>query len=194
MGSMAVYLDDCTSGTMVFGNVFYKATRAAFIGGGRDNTVENNIFVECNPAVWIDGRGLDGSPVWHGMVYETMKQRLEAVNWREPPYSERYPKLAELQPYYAQDGGVPPEGNKIVRNICVGGRWLLIHWHAKQEMVEIRDNLVDIDPHFVDKGNMDFRLKDDSPAHELGFQRIPFESIGLYIDEYRKAIPKRTPM
>ncbi|HEX2952288.1 MAG TPA: right-handed parallel beta-helix repeat-containing protein, partial [Armatimonadota bacterium] len=47
MGSMAVYLDDCTSGTTVFGNIFYRTTRAAFIGGGCDNVVENNIFVEC---------------------------------------------------------------------------------------------------------------------------------------------------
>jgi hypothetical protein len=33
-GAMAVYLDDAASGTTVFGNVFYRASRAAFIGGG----------------------------------------------------------------------------------------------------------------------------------------------------------------
>ena len=189
MGSMAVYLDDCASGTTVFGNVFYKTSRAAFIGGGRDNVVENNIFVECTPAVWIDGRGLDGSPVWHGMVYDTMKERLEAMNWQEPPYGERYPELAELEAYYARDGGVPPEGNAVVRNIAVGGTWLQIHWHAKEEMVEIRDNLVDENPRFVDPDNMNFRLKGDSPAYGLGFQRIPFGDIGLCADEYRRAVP-----
>jgi len=177
LGSMAVYLDDCASGVTVFGNVFYRVQRAAFIGGGRDNRVENNIFVDCKPAVQIDGRGLDKSPVWHGMVYDTMKKRLEEMNWRQPPYSERYPQLADLEKYYAQDEGVPPEGNVVARNICVG-EWLSIGWHAQPEMVEVRDNLVNQDPRFVDAEKMNFQLRPDSPAWDLGFERIPFEEIG----------------
>lgn len=191
MGSMGVYLDDCVSGETIFGNVFYKVQRAAFIGGGRDHTVVNNIFVECNPSVAIDGRGLDGSPVWRGMVYETMKERLEAMRPHEPPYSERYPELRQLDAFYAKDEGVPPGGIVVARNISVGGPWLQIHWHARPEMVEVRDNLVDEDPRFVDPERMDFRLRDDSPAFGLGFRRIPFEEIGLRRDEHRKAVPGR---
>ncbi len=41
-------------------------------------------------------------------------------------------------------------------------------------------------PGFVDAAQGDFRLKDDSPAWKLGFQRIPVEKIGLFTDEYRK--------
>ncbi|MDH3252149.1 MAG: right-handed parallel beta-helix repeat-containing protein, partial [Ignavibacteria bacterium] len=48
-GVMGVYLDDWASGFTIYGNLFYKAGRAAFIGGGRDNVVENNIFVQCAP-------------------------------------------------------------------------------------------------------------------------------------------------
>ena len=59
MGSMGVYMDDCVSGTEIYGNIFYKVHRAAFLGGGRDHQVINNIFVECDPAVELDGRGLD---------------------------------------------------------------------------------------------------------------------------------------
>ncbi len=185
IGSQAVYLDDCASGITVFGNVFYKVQRAAFIGGGRDNTVENNIFVDCHPAVWIDHRGLAG-PKWS--CFTTMKKRLEAVNHHEPPYSERYPKLAELDKYYEKDGRIPPEGNVIVRNICVGGTWLDLHVRAP-EIVIFQDNLTETDPGFVDPDNMNFQLKDDSPAYELGFQRIPMEGIGLYKDRYRTALP-----
>ncbi len=177
LGSMAVYLDDCASGVTVFGNVFYRVQRAAFIGGGRDNRVENNVFVECHPAVQIDGRGLDPSPVWHNMVYQTMKQRLEEMNWRQPPYAERYPRLADLEKYYERDEGVPPEGNVVARNICVG-EWLSIHWHAQPQMVEVRANLVDQDPRFVDAEAMNFQLREDSPAWELGFERIPLGQIG----------------
>jgi hypothetical protein len=177
-GSMAVYLDDCASGVMVFGNVFYRTERAAFIGGGRDNVVENNIFVECKPSVQIDGRGLDQSLVWHSMVYQTMKQRLEAMNWTQPPYSTRYPELAALGKYYATDKGIPPEGNVVRRNISVGGPWLEIGWHATLEMVKVEDNLVDVDPRFVDREKGDFRLREDSPAWGLGFQRVPVEEMG----------------
>jgi hypothetical protein len=59
-GAMAVYLDDAASGITVFGNVFYKAAAAAFIGGGRDNLVENNVFVDCSPAVHVDARAWVG--------------------------------------------------------------------------------------------------------------------------------------
>jgi parallel beta helix pectate lyase-like protein len=178
MGSMGVYLDDCVSGETVFGNVFYKVQRAAFIGGGRDNTVENNIFVDCDPAVAIDGRGLDGSPVWHDMVYKFMKEGLESVHPHQPPYSVRYPRLAQLDAYYAKDAGVPPEGNVVARNVAVG-KWIQIGWHAAAGMIEVRDNLTDQDPRFVDAPGMNFQLRDDSPAWKLGFKRIPFEEIGL---------------
>ena len=49
MGSMGVGVAPCVSGTEVFGNVFYKAGRAAFIGGGRDNRVANNLFITIFP-------------------------------------------------------------------------------------------------------------------------------------------------
>ena len=48
-GCVGVYLDDQYSGTLVYGNLFHKVTRAAMIGGGRDCTIENNIFVDCVP-------------------------------------------------------------------------------------------------------------------------------------------------
>ena len=188
MGSMSVYLDDCASGMTIFGNVFYKCTRAAFIGGGRDNRVENNIFVDCDPAVMIDGRGLDESEIWHNMVYLTMKESLNAMNHHQPPYSVRYPELAQLDRYYRAGKGIPPEGNAVVRNISRGGKWLQIHWHAEPEMVNVGDNLANQDPHFVDEAGMDFRLRDDSPAYQVGFERIPIEKIGLYVDEYRSKL------
>ncbi|HIJ53859.1 MAG TPA: right-handed parallel beta-helix repeat-containing protein [Planctomycetes bacterium] len=187
MGSMGIYMDDCVSGTQIYGNVLWKLHRAVFLGGGRDFKVENNIFIDCDPAVDIDGRGLSKSPVWHNMVYKTMKERLERMNWKQPPYSTRYPELADLQKYYARDDGLPPGNILVARNICVGEKWLTIRWGATKDMVTVRDNLVCQEaslsgegaPHFVDAASGDFRLKDDSPAFELGFKRIPFEQIGL---------------
>lgn len=185
---MAVYLDDNTSGITVFGNVFYKAGRAVFIGGGRDNVVENNVFVDCDPAVAIDGRGLDKSPTWQNQIYKDLKPKLDAMRPHEAPYRERYPELLDLDKYYAADGGVPPENNRIARNVCVG-RWLHIYWHATGEMMDIRDNLTETDPRFVAVERRNFELRPESPAWALGFQRIPWEKIGLYRDEYRQTLP-----
>ncbi len=148
MGSMGVYMDDCVSGTEIFGNIFYKVHRAVFLGGGRDHQVVNNIFVDCNYAVELDGRGLDSSPVWHNMVDHTMRQRLAEVP--PPLYRERYPALKTLDQYYGPPGGpaitgaafkgVPPENNLVARNVCVG-KWLHVYWHATPEMLLLENNL-----------------------------------------------------
>ncbi|PYJ59760.1 MAG: hypothetical protein DME24_11920 [Verrucomicrobia bacterium] len=185
MGSVGVYMDDCVSGTEVFGNVFHKVHLAMFIGGGRDHRVENNLFVDCDPAVDADGRGLDPSPVWRDMVDTYMRRQLAAVP--SALYRERYPALKSLDAYYGPPGGpavvgaafkgVPPEGNVIARNVCVG-KWLEVGWHGKPEMFEVRDNFVTTDPKQVGVAADGFRLPKDSPAWKLGFQPIPFDQIG----------------
>ncbi len=174
MGSMGVYMDDCVSGTEVFGNVFYKVHWAMFIGGGRDHRVENNIFVDCDPAIRIDGRGLDRSPVWHNMVYDYMKKQLAAVP--QELYRKRYPAINDLDRYYAGGAGVPPENNVVARNLC-RGKWLEVGWHARLEWVRLSKNVVE-GVEFADPEHGDFRLKDEGPARRIGFQPIPFAEIG----------------
>ena len=189
MGSMAVYLDDCASGVTLFGNIFYQCTRAVFIGGGRNNRIENNIFVACEPAVHIDGRGLDPRPVWRHMVHRTMRTGLEAMDHHQPPYRQRYPDLGELDMYYREDAGIPPEGNLIVRNLVWRSKWLEIVWHADPDLVAVQNNFVDQEPHFVDEAGLDFQLRLDAPFFELGFKPIPAHKIGLYLDQYRTGQP-----
>jgi hypothetical protein len=203
MGSMGAYMDDCVSGTELFGNVFYKVQRAAFLGGGRDHQVVNNLFVDCNYAVELDGRGLDASPVWHDMVDKTMRQRLQEVPLAL--YRERYPALKTLDAYYGPpDGpaiagaafkGVPPENNVVARNICVG-KWLKEYWHAAPGTLRLENNLPDAAASFVHTPTnpvcaKDFALRPDSPAWKLGFQEIPLDRIGLYQDELRASLQGR---
>ncbi len=178
-GTMGVYLDDCTSGQTIFGNVFARVQRAVFIGGGCDNTVDNNIFIDCKPAVWVDARGLDQREVWRNMVNRTMKERLEAMHHLQPPYSTQYPALASLDAYFAANAGVPPENNVIARNICSGGHWVESSWHKEAaSYFTFIDNFTDGDPLFVDARANDYRLQPDSPAYATGFKPIPFENIG----------------
>jgi hypothetical protein len=139
-GVMAVYLDDWGSGFTVFGNVFFKSGRSAMIGGGRDNTVENNIFIDCTPSVHVDARGLGWASYYFDGTQPIMFDSAKAYNYRKPPYSTRYPELLTL------DKGNPalPTGNKILRNISTGGRWLDIYDANSFDfsMVTMKDNVI----------------------------------------------------
>ncbi len=59
------------------------------------------------------------------------------------------------------------------------------------EMEKYGNIFTDADPGFVDVKNRSFRLKEDSPAWKLGFKPIPFDKIGLYVDEYRTSLPDK---
>ncbi len=179
-GCVGVYLDDMFCGTTIFGNVFYDVTRAAFIGGGRDNTVENNIFVDCKPALHIDARAMGWAAP---SVPTTMVSRLKAMPYQNPLWRERYPRLTNI----LDDDPPAPKGNLVARNVSFGGKWDGVYKQA-QPYVVYQDNLVDEDPRFVDAAGMNFHLKPDSPVFQRvpGFQKIPFEKIGLVQDEYRR--------
>ena len=182
-GAMAVYLDDAASGIQIVGNIFYRASRAAFIGGGRDNLVDNNIFVDCEPSVHVDARGI-GWMAYHVEKDGIMPERLAAMPYRDEPWRSRYPELLTL----LDDEPGAPKGNVVRRNISVDGRWSDIQEPAIPLVLQ-EDNLIDQDPHFVDAENLDFRLRSDSPAWDLGFREIPVDRIGPYSDPARATWP-----
>lgn len=179
-GCVGVYLDDQFSGTLIYGNLFYNVTRAAMIGGGRDCTIENNIFVDCVPATHVDARGLG----WAASGFEGLKASLLKSPHKASPWKERYPQLVNI----LDEDPMAPKGNVIARNVCVGGRWGDFEAKAKP-MVTFQDNLLDQDPLFVDAEKLNFQLRDDSPAYKLGFKKIPIEQIGLYKDGRRASWP-----
>jgi hypothetical protein len=183
---MSVYLDDCACGTTIFGNIFERAGRAAMIGGGRDNTIENNIFVDCNPAIHVDGRGEGWMKKEFFDPTATIMTSLKAVPYRQPPYSTRYPHLADI----LEDQPGLPKYNRILRNICTGPKW--IEWldGLNENKVEVRDNMVNGDPQFKDAAKGDFRLREGSTAKKLGFKEILTSQIGLVKDDYRRSLPK----
>ena len=185
-GCVGVYLDDMFASAAIEGNVFYKVTMAAFLGGGRDCTIANNVFVDCDPALHIDARALgwahDHADGWINEAQE--KGTLCGIAYNKPPYSERYPQLINI----LNENPKAPVGNLIARNICVGGKWDNIEDLARP-LLKFEDNLLNEDPHFVDVSKQDFRLKEDSPAFKLGFKPIPIDKIGLYSDDQRASWP-----
>ncbi len=176
-GVSAIYLDDWSSDVKVYGNICYKIYRAVLVGGGRDNIVENNIFIDCDIAVHIDSRGLGWAKSHFDGTATTLTDRLNAMPYKQSPWSQRYPQLLTLY----DDEPALAKYNKVVCNISSGcQKWLDLRDGLTDKVVEVRDNWIDKDPLFVDRKNEDFRLRADSPAFTKGFQKIPIEKIGLY--------------
>lgn len=180
-GCVGVYLDDQFSSAHIFGNLFCRVTSAAFIGGGDDTVIENNIFVECNPALHVDARGLG----WQSDFHVHLAKQLETLPFREEPWRSRYPQLLTL---LDDPDRSAPKGNVIARNI---------QWNCKGDGIEkkaypylvFQNNVFGPDPRFVDEKAGNFQLREDSPAFKIGFQRIPLEKIGPYKDEFRATWP-----
>jgi len=186
-GCVGVYLDDMYSGTAITGNVFYRVTRAAFIGGGRDNTVRDNLFIECDKAMHMDARAMNWAKA---SVPGALKTRLEEMPYKGPLWVERYPSL----PRTWEDEPAAPKGNVIAGNVfCRCKPWDDVFAEARP-YVDLADNMAtDEDPGFRNAAAMDFRLSDDSPVYKrfAGFPKIPFDQIGLIVDEDRKTLPAR---
>jgi hypothetical protein len=185
-GCVGVYLDDMFCGTRIYGNVFYKVTMAAFIGGGRDCQIENNIFVDCKPAIHVDARALGWAHGHSDMWIKEGREKgtLSGIAYNKPPYSERYPELVKI----LDEDPAAPRGNVIDHNVCWQGTWDNVEAKARP-LITFKDNLVNVDPHFVDAKNLNFQLRDDSPAYALGFKRIPIDKIGLVKDDRRASWP-----
>jgi hypothetical protein len=96
LGASAVYHDDENSGVIVYGNVFYNTQRVLLLGGGRDNTFDNNLMINNSICIYVDGRGLPGGGPHNN---ETLYKNLAAVPYKSPPWSTQYPSLASIQSF-----------------------------------------------------------------------------------------------
>ncbi|MBI4903915.1 MAG: right-handed parallel beta-helix repeat-containing protein [Acidobacteria bacterium] len=119
----SVYLDDCLSGVLVENNVFHRAGRSIFIGGGRDNIVRNNVILEGNPAIQVDARGMTWASYWFDGRDPSIMNGLKAVPYQQPPWSERYPELVNV----LDDEPAAPKGNVVENNVIYKGRGVVLN-------------------------------------------------------------------
>jgi len=92
-GAAGVRLDDMISGVAIYGNLFERCGAVHFGGvqihGGKENLVDNNLFVDCLA-------GLSFSR-WGQKRWEEAIERFLAQA-DSPAYAKRYPELARLKP------------------------------------------------------------------------------------------------
>ena len=216
-----IYLDDWTSGTIVYGNIIINTCRAGFfIHGGRDNIIENNIIIEGGKA-----------QLTLSTIPSTVKElpilfsRMEEAK-RHYKYYQKYPSLFKVKNHSKLS---EMAGNKFLRNI--------IYYKKPALLYEIyRDfnpkyNIFDYNVIFSKNSSLliqwinpplrffkcgwkewqkigedrhstiadplfedlsNFKLSNSSPAIELGFKPIPFKKIGPYKSKLRVSWPINT--
>jgi len=172
---VSVYHDDGACGMEVTGNIFYKAGyRSVLVGGGSDNVYRNNIFIESPMAFHLDNR-LMGWAKGNLDKDGIFQKRLEAVNYKQAPYTTAYPKLKN----YFEDSPALPKRNFIENNVFVNIK--LIHNGNADWSYFGKNYIASGDPGFENYKEMNFQLKPSSEIFKMlpGFKAIPFHKIGI---------------
>lgn len=190
-GSAGIYVDDNASGVEIYGNVLYKTgrERGAILYKASDMKVYNNIFIECQHAICARAWEF-GIPKKIESAYgpgSLFAKRLHAVNYLQPPYITRYPFIAD---YLDCEVAWRSRRNITENNVFVKMDDETLFLVQNGGDVGAKTNYsTGADPGFVNPEALNFRLKDDSIVYEKipGFQKIPFEQIGLYADPYRNS-------
>lgn len=136
-GVNAMYCDDFISGEFIYGNIFQNAGHNVYMGGGRDNRIINNIFINGGPSVFINGQGR--SWAYRSFQGKTgLETELDTMNYLHPPYSTRYPELLTL---YDDEPSIPKH-NKIICNVSYGGRFLDLYDGVDFSAITVKRNLI----------------------------------------------------
>lgn len=173
----ATYHDDGACGSEVYGNIYFRAgSLPVLIGGGSDHHYYNNIFIESPVAIHIDNRLQN----WAANMAKSaglFEQRLNAVKYQQPPYSEAYPQLVN----YFNDNPGFPKRNRIERNLFYKIQTVL---NGQTQWGEFWNNwITNENPGFTDKNDPLKGFRKDAAVFKkiANFQAIPVEKIGCVL-------------
>ncbi|GIX02994.1 MAG: hypothetical protein KatS3mg112_1931 [Thermogutta sp.] len=181
-GQAGIRLDDMISGVVVYGNVFYRSAGGRFGGlqihGGKDNWVDNNLFINCKAAIsfspWSQSRWVESVQRW----LENARRR--GLDVTKPPLSTRYPELLDLESN--------PNRNFILRSLVVNCGEFAIRDPGVNVFFD--NHTAEGDVGFEDPSQHRFGLKPDAkPFQWFHFRAIPFDEIGLYPSPVRATWP-----
>ena len=202
-----IYLDDCLSGVAVERNLVVDVVgNAITVGGGRDNTMVNNLVVRCRRGLYADARGVTWTERYGSDNWEPLLTKLVSLGYQndipgtEQDWPTRFPACAAIPNDWAavlaEVHWLRPEGCVFSRNAGWSNEgWIegalvsdkkdasgnpLSSIVATDHFAAIGDNLANSDPLFVDEAAGDLRLRADSPVRQIpGWQEIPFDRIGV---------------
>ena len=125
-----IYWDDGHSGQTAYGNLIIGVGKNGFlVGGGRENTVKNNVLIDCGIPIQYDDRNRDGF-VHDGWARAATNkpdaphwQHLKAVPYDSGIWKEKYPLLSSIvfdfDRYDDPDFPVNPTYSTVSGNIVI---------------------------------------------------------------------------
>jgi len=167
-----IYLDDYSSGTTVYGNIVDGTVIGGVcIHGGKDNRIENNIFLNASSQqLRLQPRDdfMAGNTFLHNIV---AYHAADSVLWYAYDRTWRPDRLSECDyNVYWCYGDLDIAGNdKAITPEGTFAAWQVAGLDAHSAVA---------DPGFVSAALDHFALKPDSPALHLGFKPIPEDRIG----------------
>ncbi|MGB9596302.1 MAG: right-handed parallel beta-helix repeat-containing protein [Candidatus Poribacteria bacterium] len=175
-----IYLDDYSSGTTVYGNIVNGTVVGAIcIHGGKNNIVENNIFMNGSERqMTLQPRDdfMTGNVFRHNIV---LFNSTKSVLWYSWQNTWRPDRLSECDyNIYWHTGGL----NLLDESLKITPEGSFSAW---QNSGFDKNSLV-VDPMIVSEENP--MLKDDSPAVKIEFKPIDLDKIGLKGFNKRKYI------
>ncbi|NUQ01380.1 MAG: right-handed parallel beta-helix repeat-containing protein, partial [Armatimonadetes bacterium] len=164
-----VYLDDYSSGTIVYGNIIGRTQLGGVcIHGGQNNVIENNIL--------LDGHEHQVRLQPRDAFMQGNRFERNIVVWRRPESNLVYSYNDRRDVVSAWDRNVywlaGADLTALTHRLTPLGPWSA--WRG----AGFDAHSVIADPRFEDPANDNYRLRPDSPALALGFQPIPIEKIG----------------
>jgi parallel beta-helix repeat protein len=182
--SNGIYLDNYTSNSTVYGNVVVRAVNGLQLHAGKNNLIENNVFVDCSTNFAIMDVVSRGSPFWSGMhgfmtgnsisrniFYQTgAESYLYSLNnaWTDRTLAWCNDNLFFLtvpRDFPLQDTRKVDESEKFTSL----EKWRTLGYDTRSIVA---------DPLFMDPAHDDYRLQATSPAFKLGFVSIDIRRIG----------------
>jgi parallel beta-helix repeat protein len=162
--SWGIYLDSFAGGYTVTHNVTYRSSHGGvMLQGGKDNRIENNIFVDgTNSQVYASNfaDNSTGEVFERNIVYYTDPAAVLLIAGRLDEHVIHFDRNV-----YFHVGGHEP---------ILGGCASFADWQARG----FDQHSVIADPLFVDAAHDNYTLLPDSPALGLGFEPIDTSSVG----------------
>ena len=167
---VGVYYDERFSGQKVYSNVFENVTRGVFIGSGRYNDIEKNVFINCPQSVVISRYG------------NTTQNALDLPEYCDKEiWYLKFPWLKNLK--YDNTGA--PKYNKINYNVYYNSPEMYFNeWKEtfeECEMTNIGNEVLSDTSCFADFENKDYSINYNSSIFEIipEFNKIDFSKTGV---------------
>jgi hypothetical protein len=172
-GQSAIRFDDVISDMLVYGNVFVRAAKGHFgaiqMNGGRDNIIENNLFVDCP-------QGVSGGYRANQKHWQYVRDGAKKEYIINDLYQKRYPLISTMF-----DGKGINHGTRNIFHNC-GTDFVSKAAVGLYSNISVPGRSTDAD---ITKTS-ELRIEQNSPAvTATGFRPIPIDRIGRYEDPWR---------